>query len=383
MSDGELFQRANQAADMEKVAGVDLKRSGTRLRGPCPLCGGDKLSTRFWADPKAKRWGCFGCGEKGDAVDLYARLQRLTPREAAERLAGPEPISAPKPRPAPAPAKPEAAQSGDWKRELAARLWREAKPAAATPVEAYLRGRGISGPVLDAALRQLRYHPRAYHSGSPRQPVTAPAMIGLVRTPLGPTGGVHVTYLAPGGRGKARLDPAKRMWGPQGRDMAPGGVWLSHPAAAGGLVVAEGIESALSAAMLLGEPRRVVAALSLGHLQGGWLADKWGRVDPDMIRPDPDKPAFTWPEDPAAPWGEVAIAVDRDMKPVRVRVRKGAGGTAEREIDGEARGRICGALACAAWRRTGPNAVRSVGPAPGRDFNDELRARLEARGEAA
>ncbi len=272
---------------------------------------------------------------------------------------------------------------------MAVRLWREGRDAKGSPVETYLTGRGISGEVLDAALRQLRFNPRAYHHGRPDRPITAPAMVGLVRTPQGPTGGVHVTYLSPGGRGKSELDPAKRMWGPQGHASddgppAPGCVWLTHPEAPGKLIVAEGIESALSAAILSGGPCRVVAALSLGHLQGGWKADKWGRVDPDLVRPDPERPAFTWPEPEAQPWGVVVLAVDRDMKPVKIKVRKPQGGTAERWLQGDDRARICAGLAEANWRRAGATAVRVIGPRAGFDFNDELQARLkEAAGRAA
>ena len=95
-----------------------------------------------------------------------------------------------------------------------------------------------------------------------------------------------------------------------------------------------------------------------------------------MVAADPERPAFTWPEPPEAPWGEVLVCVDRDMKPIRVKARRATGGTCQREIDGEARARICGALALQAWRRAGASAARIIGPsAAGRDFNDELRAR--------
>ena len=398
----ELFARANAAADIEKIAGTKLKRSGSRMRGPCPLCGGDKDSTRFWCIPSARRWGCFGaCPRGGDAVELYAQLNRMSPLEAARYLAGVSPAAPRQDRQAPAAPRPVApASDGDddlWKAAMAAVLWREARPAAGSPVETYLVGRGFSGEVLGQALRQLRFHPAAYHHGpidtaalKPlRGATTAPAMIGLVRTPLGPTGGGHVTYLGPGGRGKAALTPAKRMWGPQGHlaedgVRLPGGVWLTHPAAPGKLVVGEGIESTGSAAILTGGPCRVVATLSLRALQGGWLADKWGRVDPDLVKADPERPAFTWPEPAEQPWGVVIIAVDRDMKPVTVKVRKPQGGTAERQIEAEARARICAGLAETNWRRAGAASVRVIGPRAGFDFNNELMARLaEAQGRAA
>lgn len=379
----DLFATALQLADMEAIAGVKLYRAGKRLRGECPLCGGSqgkKSDGAFSVDPKAKTFKCWKCQEGGDAIDLEHRLHGAAGeglRHAAERLAG-QAATAPRrqlERPAPAPVRPD---NDDWVARLAVSLWREAGPARGTPVGLYLQARGIRGRPLAEALRQLRFHPGAYHSGSSREPVRLPAMVGLVRTSAGATGGVHVTYLAPDGRAKTHRTPAKRMWGPQGREGAPGGVWLTHPESEGPLVVAEGIESALSAAVLVGRPCRAVAALALDRLQGGWLADAYGRVNPDLVAADPERPAFTWPEPAAAPWGEVLICVDRDMSPIRVKARRATGGTYRREIDGERRAQICGALALQAWKRAGASAARILAPAAGRDFNDELMARGEA-----
>lgn len=386
--DPDLFPRALAAADIAAIAGVKLFRAGKRLRGPCPLCGASQTKRSggaFSVDPAAKVWKCWACGEGGDAVTLEHKLNSRpgeTLRDAARRLAGEDRGGAPRPARS-APPRPAADTEDErWKRASAAQLWRTGAPAAGSPVETYLRARGICGRPLELALRQLRFSPEAYHSGPAEGGVRLPAMVGLVRAPAGPTGGVHVTYLAPDGRAKTARTPAKRMWGPQARDGAPGGVWLTHPSAPGPLVAAEGIESALSAAVLLGRPCRVVAALALERLQGGWLADRWGRYDPDCVAADPDRPAFTWPEPPDAPWGEVLVCVDRDMSPIRVKARKAGGGTWKRPVDGDERARICGALAVQAWRRAGASAARTLAPGAGRDFNDELRERL-SEGRAA
>lgn len=388
----DLIRRANQISSVFDVLGGDHKvyRSGRRFRGACPVCGDGKsrTSTRFWVDDAGRRWGCFNggaaaCSKGGDAVDLYAALRHMSVKEAAEAMTGQplpktaRPADADRRRPARSPVDEDAV-----KLRLAAEFWTKGKPAAGTLVETYLRSRGIEGPILEAALRQLRFVRRAYHSGPQRKPVRFPAMVGLVRTPAGPTGGVHVTYLAEDGRGKAPIDPAKRMWGPQAGLVngvwVPGGVWLSHPSAEGGLVEAEGIETALSAAILQGGPRRVVAALSLRGVQGGILLDRYRRIDPEVVRPDPAMPAFTWPEPPQQPWGQVLIAVDRDMKPIRVRVRQATGGTLERPLLAEERARICAGLATAAWRATTAAEVRAIGARAGMDFNDELQARRAA-----
>lgn len=379
----DLFERARAAADIEAVAGVKLYRAGRRLRGGCPLCGASadkKAGGAFSVDVDAKVFKCFACDAGGDVIDLEHRLGGGSKREAAERLAGAAPFAprAPTPsRPARDPAG-EDARARQWKARTATGLWREAAPAGGSPVETYLRGRGLNGPVLEAALARLRFHPAAYHAGT----VRLPAMVGLVTTAgergARATGGVHVTYLAPGGRGKAAVTPAKRMWGEQNRDGRPGGVWLSPIRGEGPLIVSEGIESGLSAAMLIGGPCRVLAALSLRALQGGWLGDEWGRVDPDCPRSDPDKPALTWPPAQVGA-GEILLAVDRDMSPINVKCRRATGGTWTRAIDSEARARICASLAEQHWRAAGAARVRSIGPGMGRDFNDELAARASDR----
>lgn len=389
----DLIQEANRISNvLDVLAHADHRvyRSGQRYRGPCPVCGDgkSKTSTRFWVDGGGKRWGCFNggaaaCSKGGDAVDLYAFLAGMGVKEAAETMVG-RPLPKRPPPPEPDRRRPvRTAEDEDAaKLKLAAEMWTKSRSAAGTLVETYLRARGMHGPQLDAALRQLRFRRSAYHSGSRSKALKFPAMVGLVRTPAGPTGGVHVTYLAADGSGKAPVDRAKLMWGPQSAEIdgvrIPGCVWLTNPAAEGGLVVAEGIETALSAAILQGEPRRVVAALSLRAVQGGVLPDKWGRVDIEVLRPDPAQPAFTWPEPEGRPWGSVLIAVDRDMKPVEVKVRKPMGGTAKRQLGAEERARICAGLACAAWKRTTTATVRAIGAPAGMDFNDELRARLGA-----
>ena len=364
-----LFDDARQA-DITAVAGVPLRRAGRRMRGECPLCGaskGKKASGAFSADPARRVFTCWACGAGGDVIELERLLRGGSPREAAERLVGADPSPL---RPEPA-AKIERAPAAVS--QTALRLWRNAQPARGTLAEAYLRRRGLDGWVLDQALGKLRFHPDAFwgFDDAGKRPIGAPAMVACVYAPDGPTGGCHVTYLSEDGR-KARLDPAKRMWGPQvGGGDRRGGAWLLT-CTEGPLIVGEGIESTLSAAMMHGGPCSAVATLSLGAMQGGWLRDKWGRVDADMPRADPDAPAFTW-SPKARSWDAVMIAIDRDMSPIRVKVRKALGGTAERILSSDDRARICAGLASAAWRRTGVRDVRAIDPGPGRDFNDLLR----------
>lgn len=84
---------------------------------------------------------------------------------------------------------------------------------------------------------------------------------------------VHRTYLRPDGSGKAEINQPKLMLG----STAGGAVRLTD--GSGPLVVAEGIETALSLASgLLRLPATVWAALSTSGLRGLHLPDRTGRL---------------------------------------------------------------------------------------------------------
>ncbi|MFC0201473.1 DUF7146 domain-containing protein [Paracoccus rhizosphaerae] len=110
--------------------------------------------------------------------------------------------------------------------------WNEALPIGGTIAERYLRGRGITCPLPST----LRFHPECWHPTAKRYPAMVALIEGLPRT------AIHRTYLRADGSGKADADPAKAM---QGASMG-GAVHLVQ--ADGPLVVAEGIETALSLA---------------------------------------------------------------------------------------------------------------------------------------
>lgn len=125
--------------------------------------------------------------------------------------------------------------------------WREAMPIGGTVAETYLRGRGITCALSDT----LRYHPDCWHPSARR----FPAMVALVEGL--PRAAIHRTYLRPDGSGKADAEPTKAMQGAT----RGGAVRLTE--AVGPLVVAEGIETALSLSSgLLRAPVTVWAALS-------------------------------------------------------------------------------------------------------------------------
>lgn len=156
----------------------------------------------------------------------------------------------------------------------ARRCWQEAQPIAGTVAEAYLRdARGISCPLPPT----LRFHGACWHGPSARR---YPAMVAAVQG--AGMAAVHRTYLRPDGSGKAAIAPDKAMLGA----VAGGAVRLTD--AQGPLVVAEGIETALSLASgLLGRPATAWAALSTSGMRGLSLPPSPGRL---TIATDGDDP---------------------------------------------------------------------------------------------
>lgn len=153
----------------------------------------------------------------------------------------------------------------------AATLWNEAQPIADTLAANYLRNRAITCPLPQT----LRFHPEAWHGPTAKR---YPAMVALVEG--GGGFAVHRTYLLPDGSGKAAIAPDKMMLGA----VAGGAVRLTD--GPGGIVVAEGIETAFSLACgLLRGPARIWAALSTSGMQSLRLPPSPERL---TIAPDGD-----------------------------------------------------------------------------------------------
>jgi putative DNA primase/helicase len=136
--------------------------------------------------------------------------------------------------------------------DAALAIWDASQAADGSPVETYLRSRGI----ILAAPPTLRFRPELKHpSGG-----IWPAMVALVTH--GETGSpiaIHRTYLARDGHGKAPVDPPKMMLGP----CRGGIVRLAEPGDV--LMVGEGIETCLTAMQATGHP--AWAALSTSGLR--------------------------------------------------------------------------------------------------------------------
>lgn len=143
--------------------------------------------------------------------------------------------------------------------------WSEAQPIAGTVAERYLRSRGITCDLPQS----LRFHPECWHPTAKRFPAMIARIDGLPRL------AIHRTYLQPDGSAKAKVDPPKAMQG-----AAKGGA-VRLAKADGPLVVAEGIETALSLACgLLTGSATIWAALSCSGIAGLRLPD---RRRPELI----------------------------------------------------------------------------------------------------
>jgi putative DNA primase/helicase len=182
-------------------------------------------------------------GERGVLVTCHTGCAREAVIDALRGLGlweGRRAAELPRPKPA---AKPSEGPDEVTRTRWALRTWTESRDPRKTVVERYLTSRGLELPD-DVALRVLRFHPRLRHQDG----ATWPAMIGLLRDLRTdkPTG-IHRTFLKPDGSGKAPVAKPKMMFG-RARNSAikiddDDRVTL-------GLLVGEGVETALASRML-------------------------------------------------------------------------------------------------------------------------------------
>jgi hypothetical protein len=194
-------------------------------------------------------------GEHGDLLDIIRERTGITRfpdllAEARAHLGRPAPVSpdGPSPRRSKAPG---------GTPEAAARLFAASVPVAGTLAETYLRSRGIN---LGGKSSALRFHPKCWHRDEGQtKSIPRPALIAAVTDGAGAPQGVHRTWLAPDGRGKAAVETQRRAMGHLLGNAVRLTPWDDI------LVVGEGIETMLSVHEAApGLP--VWAALSSGHL---------------------------------------------------------------------------------------------------------------------
>jgi hypothetical protein len=208
----------------------------------------------------AGKWTDAASGEHGDLLDVIRESRGLQDfRDVAGEAR--RFLSLPRPEPEPA-LKPVRSTSQAGSPVAARRLVAMSQPLARTPVETYLRNRGITALHETDA---LRVHPRCYyrpHENAATE--TWLAMIAAVTGLAGHLTGAHRTWLDPDGfdavrLGKAPIDTPRRAMG----DLLGNGVRFGT--AIDVMSAGEGIETILSLRTIM-PTMPSVAALSANHL---------------------------------------------------------------------------------------------------------------------
>ena len=375
MLDGADIETVRQRVDLRALA-VDLGAvfRGRARYGRCPICGGGPFAARFEILTDLRTWVCAVCCDGGDAIKLVMRVKGCGFREAVTSLGGPLMLSDAER------AKMQAMTDKDnaerdavrdayrqkERRELY-RVWRAAAPVVGTPVELYLRARGICRQLADLDLRCAE---RVYFHGDgidergrtvPREVFRGPVMLAAFVGADGRFAGLHQTWIDPArpGRKATIVNPdggtlnAKKMRGHK----LGGFIRLTRDIDLRRLVIGEGVETVLSIREALHEDFAYRAAGDLGNLAGKAMsgvphptlktplgrAQRVGGADPDF-----DSEATSAPPETC----ELVLVRDGDSDPYMTDL----------------------AMIRAARRhaRSGLT-IREMAPPPGLDFNDVLR----------
>lgn len=276
---------------VDRLGIVGLNCAGGELVGPCPNCGGtDRFGVNLGRGLFQCRKQC-GPNARGDQVSLVQHVLGKSFREALDWLVGPAQELTPDERreiarKAEANRRARADAEARARREsiAAARdVWSRATDAEGTPVRDYLAHRAITGALLPAMPRCLRFMrdcpytvPDEDHRGRWRVIHRGPAMIAAVQGPRGDLTAVHRTWIdldQPSGKavisdplGRRTDLPAKKVLGSK----KGGAIRLSSPPHATTLIMGEGIETTLSGR--ISERHRSVSAfwagIDLGNMAG-------------------------------------------------------------------------------------------------------------------
>jgi len=191
--------------------------------------------------------------------------------------------------------------------DSAAAFWAACKPLIGTIAERYLLSRNC---VIPSAEAHLRYSANAYHWLTKTQ---RPAMVALVTDFADSTiyRSLHFTFLKPDGSGKADLQPAKLLLP---RHTKKNGVirLCADSDVCHGLALAEGIETALSAAHIF---TPVWACVDAGNLAALPVVDG---IESLTIFADSDLVGLTSANELAVRWAQagrlVKVRVPREEK---------------------------------------------------------------------
>lgn len=281
-------------------AGIRLRdhRQGEH-RTACPACARSKARPRDDAlavliDDRGATWLCHRC-EWAGALGSDRQTEPRQPRSVRE------------------PAAADLGKAGD----LASQLWRRTRPITADcPAGRYLLGRGCALPHPAGDLRWVSEHRH-------KEGWTGPALVALVTDPVDAAMmTLHITWVQPDGSSKAPVDKPRLYWWALPK---AGGVVRCWPDAelTQGLLVGEGIETVLTAAMA--------------------FVPAWACLDKGNLTTLPVLPGIDG----------LTIVADHDED-----------GGGERAAE-----------ACAqCWSEAGVEVRVWLGAEPGQDFNDLLRA---------
>lgn len=228
------------------LTGAGLGKHLSGKHGPCPLCGGED---RFRWDDKGGNGSfiCSRCGA-GSGVDLVMKFLNVDFRGAKaeiEKYVGAARVEAPK-----------AQISDDEQRARMASVWaRTFRIADGDPVSKWLRRRGLS----QIAWPSIRFLPDAAYTHDDKSKTYHPAMVAKFVAPDGIGYSLHTTFLTEEGD-KAAVEKVRRV--AAGKIPPGGAVRLASSAETMG--IAEGLETAMSAAEIDGVP--VWSALNAGNL---------------------------------------------------------------------------------------------------------------------
>lgn len=283
-----LFPKARREGPHYRLGSI----AGEAGQSLCITVAGDKRGV----------WKDFASGEHGDMLDLVGQALYGGDRRAALGWArnwlG---ISATNPEPTRArPPAPKRATSPDdsevKKRHRAQGMWLGAKPELRdTIADLYLKSRGLDLARLGRQPGCLRFDPACTHIDGDGLWTQWPAMLASINGPDGGFAGVHRTFLAPDGSGKAPVEAPKltlgryvggsiRLW--RGKTRKP----LRDAEMGEPVVITEGIEDGLTVALEAPE-RRVLVAVSLANMAQLVLPPAIGEVTIMAQNDPPGSPA--------------------------------------------------------------------------------------------
>ncbi len=377
--------KARNPCDQVAAKWVTLRRHGTSLIGPCPICSENRTSrkaTKFqcWPD----RWACAGaCADGGDVIKLVMKVEGLDFLRAVDWLGGAQEIdpakAAEREKERTAARERAEKESGIFReraRGKAFDTWHQGKPLAGSPVEQYLRLRGLSA--LPERL-PLRFAPQlAYFHGeevneigrkAPRIIYRGPAMLAPIVDASGRFRALHTTWLdlsRPSGKALIKDPetgdelPAKKVRGSKAGNRIEL-VAVKDPAQ---LIIGEGIETVLSVWLALERAGDDLArtafwsGVDLGNI-GGRAAET---VSHPTLKSDAGRALRIPGPYPAS--GSAAIAIPDAVTDIVL-----LGDSDSDRVKTE-----CALVRAAArWARASL-AVHLAWAPPGRDFNDLLRA---------